>query len=359
MLGNQVMTTTVSSKLSQLPQSFLYLFKFSLLFICGCINTGTAPFLRDRLKVNLKTSGRKRKAFWSLGLFSFLAWSWILVSTEWLGYCYLIFTLRISKNWNSKSFILGSAFSIRGIAVWDFPSWSHHWWFCVCSGTSRAAEWEKLPTDYSEAVPWLLWIELCFSCLLCLLHFPERMLGVGFSLKFRTLVLSCLYSWALGESGWPGFHYLEGPVLFNSLCPLPPCFPLFPSAAFWLSSQDQRSRRLLGTVKLQWTRKERERTEISTIPSYLELSRRKWALFCFLPKVKHGSEVRKSSWTAGIYHIVPSPLPEMRGYWAVLLRPGQSERSGWEVVSFLTGQFPFLCLSFFFFKHEEMMLIGV
>lgn len=215
MLGNQMMTTTVSSKLSQLPQSFLYLFKFSLLFICGCINAGTAPFLRDRLKVNLKTSGRKRKAFWSLGLFSFLAWSWILVSTEWLGYCYLIFTLRISKNWNSKSFILGSAFSIRGIAVWDFPSWSHHWWFCVCSGTSRAAEWEKLPADYSEAVPWLLWRELCFSCLLCLLHFPERMLGVGFSRKFRTLVLSCPLLLGTGWQWLTWFPLSGGPSPFQ------------------------------------------------------------------------------------------------------------------------------------------------
>lgn len=63
MLRNQMMTTTVSSKLSQLPQSFPYLFKFSLLFIADVYNTGTAPFLRDRLKVNLKTSVRKRKAF--------------------------------------------------------------------------------------------------------------------------------------------------------------------------------------------------------------------------------------------------------------------------------------------------------
>ena len=63
MLRNQMMTTTVPSKLSQLPQSFLYLFKFSLLFIADAYNTGTAPFLRDRLKVNLKTSVRKRKAF--------------------------------------------------------------------------------------------------------------------------------------------------------------------------------------------------------------------------------------------------------------------------------------------------------
>jgi len=220
MLGNQMMTTTVSSKLSQLLPSFLYLFKFSLLLIYRCIyKTGTAPFLRDRLRVNHKTSVRKRKAFWSLGLFSFLAWSWILVSTEWLGYRYLIFTLRISKNWNLKNFILGSGFSVRGIAVWDFPCWSHHWWFCVCSGTSRVAEGEKLPTDYSEAVPWLLWIELCFSCLLYLFHFPERRLEVGVSLKFRTLVLSYLYSWALGDRGLPGFHHPEGPGLFNSVSP--------------------------------------------------------------------------------------------------------------------------------------------
>lgn len=47
--------------------------------------------------------------------------------------------------------------------------------------------------------------------------------------------------------------------------------------------------------KLQWTRAERERTEISTMPLYLELSTSKWARFCFLPKVKHGSEIRKSS----------------------------------------------------------------
>lgn len=64
MLGNQMMTTTVSSKLSQLLPSFLYLFKFSLLLIYRCIyKTGTAPFLRDRLRVNHKTSVRKRKAF--------------------------------------------------------------------------------------------------------------------------------------------------------------------------------------------------------------------------------------------------------------------------------------------------------
>lgn len=34
MLGNQMVITMVSSILSQLPQSLLYLFKFSLLFIC-------------------------------------------------------------------------------------------------------------------------------------------------------------------------------------------------------------------------------------------------------------------------------------------------------------------------------------
>ena len=96
MLRNQMMTTTVSSKLSQLPQSFLYLFKFSLLFIADAYNTRTAPFLRDRLKVNLRTSVRKRKAFWSLGLFSFLAWPYCgQYRVAWLSLSYFY---PISKN---------------------------------------------------------------------------------------------------------------------------------------------------------------------------------------------------------------------------------------------------------------------
>lgn len=195
--------------------------------------------------MNLKTSGRKRKAFWSLGLFSFLAWSWILVSTEWLGYCYLILPSG-SLRTEIQKVSFGECLFYRGIAVWDFPSWSHHWWFCVCSGTSRGLLNErKLPTDYSEAV--LTTLERALLLLLALpAPFPWENAWGGILPEIQNLGPFLPSSWALGDSGWPGFHYLEGPVLFNSLCPLPPCFPLLPSAAFWLSSQDQRSREAPG-----------------------------------------------------------------------------------------------------------------
>lgn len=98
MLGNQMMTQLRCLQLSQLPQSFLYLFKFSS-FICGCINTGTAPFLRDEVE-------GEPQDFWG-GKESILKPRTLLLSSlvlnsgqhrKWLGYCYLIFTSQDSKN---------------------------------------------------------------------------------------------------------------------------------------------------------------------------------------------------------------------------------------------------------------------
>lgn len=176
----------------------------------------------------------------------------------------------LHKNWNSKSFILGSAFSIRGIAVWDFP-------FLISPLVILRLQWYVQGCWIERSTHWLFW-----GCPLTTL---ERALLLLLALPCSISLRECL-GWDSPEiqnlgpflPSTPGHWVTVADLVsiiwraqsFSTLCvPCLHAFPCSPHSGFPPRIKDLGGS--LGTVKLQWTRKERERTEISTIPSYLEL----------------------------------------------------------------------------------------
>lgn len=167
------------------------------------------------------------KAFWSLGLFPSLSWLWILVTAESLGYGYPFFhpqdlwALNLKTTTTATHF--WSAFYTAGIAIWDFPCWSRLWWFHF-SSISRVAECDKLPTDYSDAVPRLLKrilrIQPCFSCSTFSISLRE---GLRFITAFKETPWNLEPAWSFSpllatEWQWLTWSLLSLPSPFQLSC---------------------------------------------------------------------------------------------------------------------------------------------